>query len=399
MTTFLNLDIDKPIYWKFFRKHLLYSTLWILGIWILIFRGDSIFLAGIPEDLNWINNTVPFLYISVVIGVMIKTKWYYNLSIIFYPFLLIFWFIPKTVLNKGKVYLLSGYANLVFVRIKRFKSTIIHSTLMIGIILLLATTNSQIIRVVSMVYFSFVYYKVVIKYIKQSFQPAQIFGADIDKKLDGLIKSPEQSFSIIKSFEEVKADEKLPEEEKNNKRIERLIIVNSIVEFLGANLNNFKGKRAFVISWIYQLIGFVFITFTFYTFLNYQLFHAFPENYEITGEPNLFDLLYYTIKTVTFGNIESISPVGYIARTIEVLSFLTVGVFILIIVTSVIFSLRQDKINANIQKATEVCIAQNKYIAKHIQLTYNVDINTVLKEASSIRNSVENIRRSFERIL
>jgi hypothetical protein len=234
--------------------------------------------------------------------------------------------------------------------------------------------------------------------VKQSFQPAQLFGADIDKTLDQLIDSPEQSYKIIKSFEENKEDEKLPEDERNFKRVERLIIANSIVEFLGTNLSSFKGKRAFVISWIYQLIGFVFITFAFYTFLNFQLYHAFSDSFSVTVEPHFFDFLYYTIKTVTFGNIESLIPMSIVARIIEMLSFLTVGVFILIIVTSVIFSMRQDKINANIQKATKVCLAQNKYIVQHIQGKYNVDVNTVLNEVSSIRKSVENIRKSFERL-
>ncbi|MCZ4696406.1 hypothetical protein DWB61_17190 [Ancylomarina euxinus] len=352
-----------------------------------------------PEDLHWINNTIPFIYLSTVAIVMLKTKWYYNLSILFYPFLMIFWFIPKSVLNKGKIYLLSGYANLIFTRIKKYKSTFIHMILVSGTILLLSTTDYLYVKIFSMVYFAFIYYKIVIRYVKQSFQPAQIFGADIDKTLDQLIESPEQSYKMIKSFEENKEDEKLPEDERNFKRIKRLIIANSIVEFLGTNLTSFKGKRAFVVSWIYQLVGFVFITFTFYTFLNFQLYHTFPESFNVTGIPHFFDFIYYTIKTVTFGNIESIVPVGIIARVIEMLSFLTVGVFILIIVTSVIFSMRQDKINANIQKATQVCLAQNKYLVQHIQERYNVDINTVLNEASSIKESVENIRKTIERLL
>ncbi|HCE57944.1 MAG TPA: hypothetical protein DER09_09015 [Prolixibacteraceae bacterium] len=397
--TFINLDIEKPIHWKFLTKHIIYSLTWILSIWIIIFRGDYFLLKILPANLDWIVKIVPFTLIGLILVFMIKSKWYYNLSLIFYPLLLIFWFIPKTVLQKGKIYLLSGYVNFIYNRFKRFKSTLIHSSITILAILLLIVTDSDIVRICSMLYFSVFYYKVVIKYIRQSLQPVKLFGANVEKSLDELIKQPEKSYSIIKSFEETKGDEKLLEDELKLKRVERLIIANTLIEYLGANLSGFKGKRAFVISWIYQLIGFVIITVTYFTFINFELFIVDNSSFKVTSDPTLFDFFYYTVKTFIFSNIELILPVGVLARIIEIISFLTVGVFILIIVTSVIFSLRQDRINANIQKATEVCLAQNRFIAQHIKLKYQMDIETVLIEASSIRNSIENIKRTIEKIL
>ncbi|MBN2747633.1 MAG: hypothetical protein JXR34_12980 [Bacteroidales bacterium] len=398
-STFINLDIEKPIHWKFLTKHIIYSSIWILCVWIIIFRGDYFLLKVLPANLDWIVKIMPFTLIVLIIVFMIKSKWYYNLSLIFYPFLLIFWFTPKTILQKGKIYLLSSYVNFIYNRFKRFKSTIIHSSITIFAILLLVVTDSDIVRICSMLYFSIFYYKVVIKYLRQSLQPAKLFGANVEKSLDELIKQPEKSYSIIKSFEENKDDEKLKEDELKLKRVERLIIANTLIEYLGANLNGFKGKRAFVISWIYQLIGFVIITVTYFTFINFELFIIDNSSFKITLEPTLFDFFYYTIKTFIFSNIESILPVSIMARIIEIASFLTVGVFVLIIVTSVIFSLRQDRINANIQKATEVCLAQNKFIVQHIKLKYQMDIETVLIEAGSIRNSIENIKRAIEKIL
>ena len=250
-----------------------------------------------------------------------------------------------------------------------------------------------------MLYLSFFYYKIVVKYVNQSFQPAQLFGVNVEKSLDTIIKSPEKSYSIIKTYEENKGDDKLPEEERNIKRVERLIIVNSLIEYLGTNLNSFKGKRAFVISWIYQLIGFIILTLSYYTFINFELFNIDKSNFLTTIEPGVFDFLYYTIKTVTFSNIESIVPQSNFAKIIEIITFLNVGVFILIIVTSVIFSLKQDRINENIQKATEVCIAQNRFIARHIKIHYQMDIESIIIETISIKKSIENIKKVIEKLL
>jgi len=399
MTTFLNFDLDKPVQWKFFLRHLLYGAIWTLGIWVIIFRGDYTLFKNLPRDFEWVIKVVPFAFIALTLILMLKTKWYYNLVLVFYPLLILFWFLPKLVLNKGKVYLLSGYLNFLFLRIKKFKSTTLHFLLLSSVLLLLILTDSDIVRIGSMIYLSFFYYKIVVKYIKQSVQPAQLFGANVEKSLDNLIKEPEKSYSYIKNFEENKSDEKLPDEERKLKRVERLIIVNSIFEYLGTNLNSFKGKRAFVIAWIYQLIGFVILTFCYYTFMNFELFIIDKTNYSVTIEPTLFDFFYYTLKSITFSNIESIIPVSILARIIEILSFLTVGIFVLIIVTSVIFSIRQDRINDNIKKATEVCLSQTEFIAKHIKLQYSMDIASVFKEAKSIRESIENIKKVIERIL
>ncbi len=399
MKTFLNIDFNKPIYWKFLLLHILYSLLWLAGIWIIIFRGDILLLKKLPENYDWIITTIPVIFIVIVLLIFKKSKWYYNISLIFYPILLVFWFLPKIILNKGKIYLLAGYLNFIFIRIKRYKSTLINTILTTFLILLLIVTNSNIVRVSSMIYFSFFYFKIVMKYINQSFQPIQLFGVNIEKSLDMIIEKPEKSYSIIKNYEINKADEKLPEKEKNFKRVERLIIISSLIEHLGTNLNSFKGKKAFVISWIYQLIGFVLLTFIYYSFINFELYIIDSSSFKTTIEPSIFDFIYYTIKTITFSNIATIVPQSILARIIEIITFLTVGVFVLIIVTSVIFSLKQDRIHSNIQKATEVCIEQNKFIAEHIRTRYKMNIKTILAESSSIRKSVENIKKIFEELL
>lgn len=397
--TFISFDIDKPIHWKFLIKHITFSITWILCVWIIIFRGDYFLTDVLPKNYIWIIKIIPFTLIGIVLIFMIKSKWYYNLSFIFYPILLLFWFIPKTILKKGKIYLLSTYVDLIYTRFKRFKSTLIHISITVLTVLLLLVANSDIIRIWSMLYFSFFYYKIVVKYIRQSLQPAKLFGADIDKSLDFIIKQPEKSYAIIKSFEENKNDEKLVENEKTLKRVERLIIANSLIEYLGANLNGFKGKRAFVLSWLYQLIGFVIITVIYFTFLNFELYTVDNSSFNVTIETTLFDFFYYTVKTFIFANIETILPIGVIARIIEIISFLIVGVFILIIVVSVIFSLRQDKINENIQKATEACLAQNKFIVQLVKQKYQMDIETVLNEVGHIKYSIEKVKRTIEKIL
>ena len=398
MVTFLNLDIEKPVHWKFLIKHVLYSTIWILGVSILVFRVDFYLHHYLPDNLDWVIKIFPFIFLCFVFFLIFKTKWYYNLVLIFYPILVMIWFLPKMILHRGKIYLLSNYISYVFKRFKHFKRSVFHFGLFVVTIFILIITDSNIIRTLSMLIMTYFYYRYVIGYVKLSFRPAQLFGTAIDKSIGEYLESPTKKFSLVKTLEEQKSDKKLTEEEQKKKRLERLIIWNFVIESFSNNLNGFKGKKAFVISWIYQLIGFIAISLTFFTLINFELFLINNNHFTIIGNPKLFDFFYYTIKTITFNNIDNIMPLSSMAKIIEIFSFLTLGVFLLIFVTSVIFSLRQDRINENIKKATDLCIYQNEAIAEHIKLNYQTDITTVLNEAVNIRNSIENLKKVIEKI-
>ena len=144
---------------------------------------------------------------------------------------------------------------------------------------------------------------------------------------------------------------------------------------------------------IYQLTLFLTITVAFYTFVNFELFIINSNNYSIVGSPNSFDFFYYTIKSITFSNIETIQPISVIAKVIEILSFITLGIFSLIFVVSIIYSLRQEKFSENIKQAKDFCIAQDKIISNHIKEKYNTDIQTVINKSGKIKASLEILKK------
>ena len=396
MATFLNLDIKEPVPWKFLIMHFLMSLIWIVGLSIFIFRIDFYFHDYLQGNLLWIKRVIPFCYLLIVLFFMFRTRWYYNLVLLFYPFLVIFWFVPKLILARGKIYLFSKYISDIYVFFKKFKRNIIHFLVFIATIFLISITESITFRIFSMIIMSYFYYRFVFNYIKQSFSPPRLFGTDIEKAIEKYISSPESGIKIIKTIEDFKIDDKLTEADGNSVRLERLIWFSFIIVNFKDNFSGFKGKKAFLISWIYQLIGFFIITLIYFTFINFELFAVNKLNFTTFGAPKLFDFFYYTIKTITFGNITTITPLSIIAKLIEIMSFFTLGIFLLIIVVSSIYSLRQDKISENVKRAADLCIMQNTIIAEHIKNKYQTDIQTVLQESSNIKNSLNNLKKIIE---
>jgi hypothetical protein len=319
--TFLNIEIDKPIRWKFLLKHILFSLLWIIGLAIIIFRIDLYLTNFLSDEMQWITRIIPFLFIGIVILVMFLSKWYYNVALIFYPFLVIFWFIPKMILTRGKIFLLSSYLVSIINIIKRFKIRILQFGLFVLTLFLLLITNSNIIRIFSILVFSYFYYRYLFSYIRKSFNPPKLFGADIAEPIDEIITSSEKSMLLVKAIEEQKQDEKLSEDEKQKIKLNELIFLNFFVVFFKDYLSGFNVKKSFIISWVYQLIVFFLITLVFYTFVNFELFLIDNHNFMVNGNPSLFDFFYYTIKTIAFQNINSIIPLSVFAKISEILSF------------------------------------------------------------------------------
>lgn len=401
MSSFFNFNLGGRTPNKFKQKHFLFSILWLLIISTLIFRIDVYAINSLNPDFRWIVGLFPVILIALIIIIVFSQKWYYSLAAIFYPILIVFWFLPKNILDKGKVYLFSHYVDYIFTRCSNFKRTIIHYSLFCIVLMLLILTNDLLIKGFAILIISYFYLRFVYGYIKSSFQPAQMFGSSLETLLQEYLDGGESSNKkFIESItKEVKSDKNLSEEERKKKKLRDLIMWNFGLNYLSRNLNSFKGKKAYVLSWGLQLIFFLIISILYFTFLNYQLFQINPSSYIIQNQPNIFDFFYYTLKSITFNGIDNIKPNDMISKIIEITSYFVIGIFVLIIFASIIFSLSQAKIKENVILANKICQIQNQYLIHHIQNEFGMTIQSALKEFSDIQRAVNNLKKIIDKIL
>ena len=209
MATFLNLNLEGNTPLKFYRKHILFSLLWIFILGVFIFRIDSLIIGGF-NNLKPLISILPIFYIIFLVLFTISQKWY-SIAFLFYPILAVFWFIPKTILSKGKIYLFGHYVNNIYKKFTRLKLTLIHSVVLIVPFILILLSDSQWIRCIAVVSFSYFYIRSVYNYVYSSFKPAELFGVNLHDSLEDFIEKGKNNQSvIIKSYVNQKDDEKLP---------------------------------------------------------------------------------------------------------------------------------------------------------------------------------------------
>ena len=239
MSTFLNIDLTNKTPKKFIWKHFLFSLLWVLVVAVLLFRVDVFTVNLIAPEFQWLIGVLPLVLLVLTIVVILSQKWYYSLVTIFYPFLIIFWFLPKWILNKGKIYLFFGYLDYLYTRIKDFKRTIVRYSLFIVAILILLLSSHPYVKIIVICIMSFFYLRFVVKYLKSSFMPAQMFGDNIQVSLTIYLEEIEirQQKFIEQITSETSKDQKLTDEERKAKKLKSLIIWNYGLNFINQNLN------------------------------------------------------------------------------------------------------------------------------------------------------------------
>lgn len=399
MPSFLNLNLDGKINTNFLFKHILFSTFWILGILLLVFRLDILIVEKYSYSLNWLKVSIPTIYFCLLILLFFYLKWYYILAFFLYPFLMIFWFLPKTVLSIGKVYLFGSYLNFIFSRLVHFKLLIFNIFLFVFSFILLIMVKDNWTRWLSIITMSYFYLVYIYRFLRKSFKQPTLLGADIEGSIKKFIdnKSPENSF-VIKSYIIQKDDEKLQVLERREAQIRRTLMAKVVIEQLTNKLSGYRGRQAYLVSWIFGAIVFLVTSIIFFWFLNFQLFKIDPSNFTYKGTFPSFDFLYYTLKTITYGDIELINPISVLARISETTSFLTIGIFALVIVVSVFLSMKQDKVNENIKLTTDIFNSQNIILTKYMQDEFGMEINTAMSEIKNIDTSLKKLKEFIDKI-
>lgn len=395
MTTFLNIDFDEKLPLNYLQKHILYSFLWLVNFCILILRIDAYYLDKFYIYKHYFSFLMPLALILLNIFVMIKQKWYYNLALMFYPGLIIVWFLPKLILKNGKLYLLLYYIKSITSLLTRFKQVTVQFSIAFVLILLLNSTGNSYVRIISVFYFSFIFLKIMIRYIKGSYDEYNTKSTGKDNKsMDSLNK-----IDLTNSVESTKADEKLSQEEVRIDKIQTIVLWKSFLDYVIQNVNGTRGKRAFLIVWFFDYFLYLTLTLVFFTFINYQIFKIEPDNYLCTSKVNVFDFFYYTFKTITFSNIDYLKPLSTLARTVEILSYLILCFYFIIITASSIFSLNLTDYTKNMESIVTVCSRENDKLTEHLRANYNTDISNVLKEIETISNSTLKLKKTLERFL
>ena len=395
--TFINLNLDRKFNVNFVLKHFFFTAFWLLAICIFIFRIDEILLDNTQYEKY--DTYVPIAYIVALLIFLLFNRWYYIFAFFIYPILLVFWFIPKSILSVGKIYMFGNYINSIISWFHNLSSSIFNLIILICTVSLFFISNTpESIRLV-MLGASYFYFKYLFRLLRKAFKPPSIFGNPLEKTIKGLInrENKDDSF-LLKSFIINQEDQKLELEIRKEKQIRRVLMFNFCADLLKEKIIGHHGRQAYMISWLFGAFMFLIYSVLFFSFMNLELFKLDNLNFIYNGNYRTFDFFYYTLKTITFGDIEIVKPISIFARILEISCFFIIGIFLLIIFLSVILSMKQDRLNENLKLTTQLIDSESLVIKSYAESEFGEDLKSLAKDVKNIDDSIKNLKNFIEKL-
>lgn len=400
MPTFLNLNPNVKTPTGFLVKHLIFAFIWAICLAFFVFRLDVILLKGHPSELILTSTYFPLFYVVILLILLFNQKWYYSIAFMFYPVLVLFWFMPKTILFKGKLYLFISYITGLYLIFANFKRSI--STFCIfWIVLLLLFSGENWSRWVALAFLTYLFLAYFVRTIVKAFKRPGLFDSKIEEKIRNYIDGASESDSFkLHSYIHWDSEKNLEIEVQRTNQIQRILQANCVLTLLANKLKGSAGKRAFLLSNLLKLFIFFVITILFFWFANYQLYMINHTNFNYTGNnyPK-FDFFYYTVKTVVFGDIEFLKPISILARIAEIGCFAINGVLLLIIFVHIIHTMMQEKVEEDIELAETAINIEVIKIKEFLQSKFGLSIQTAIAQTSNSEESLRKLSNFINKII
>jgi hypothetical protein len=399
MPPFINIETKKAINKTYLLLHLYFAILWSLIIGVFIFRLDSQVINAYAPDQQWLLSLAPIFLIFFLLLSLTGFPWYFTLAFIFYIPLLLFWFIPKFLFQKGKFYLFIGYFNSVISRIRKWRSTILHTLIFIVIAMALSNVPSTPLRIIAVVVAGYVLLKYNYRYALSSFKPEGLLGIKVVKFL-----SPEKSskdkprFDTFERLMKTHEKEELSKEEIREKQMSQMVTVYLVIDAFKSNLAASKGGFAFLLYWVSTFLFSIFFTVLMIAFINYQLHLIDPSAFMVDRAVGFGEFVRYTGKCLTYGGIEEIKPMSSIAKGIEGATFFVVGIIYFMIFISFGFSYRSARINEEKEVVVKVLDNQLLEVNDYVAHKFGRGYEEIIQELEDIEESMAKIREIFKKL-
>lgn len=290
--------------------------------------------------------------------------------------------------------------NALYSYFKNIRLTLLHIFIFVLSTTLLFIAPEIWSRYLSILVLTYLYLFYAVSYLVKSFSPATLFGASVETMIQNLISNRKRKKNefIVTLAQPSKSEVDLPREQQIQAQALRLALVDFTIEYVSNQLNGFRGKRAFLIAQIFGIALFLLISLVYFWFTNFQLFKIDPTNFFVGGQDVFFDFFYYTFKTITFGDVDVIKPISILARIWEMGSFFCLGIVLIVFIMSLVLSLKQEKMTANLNLTKQLCDLENQQIREYALRELNLDITEATKNILKIKNSVEALKKILEKI-
>lgn len=356
---------------------------------VFVFDIDNyLFQLYLPEFI-WILKYKFLILLVLLLGSLIlfggKNLLLWFIYIIFYPFILLFWEIPKKLYEMGSWNIAIAVINVFITFFRNLKyHFLISSFFIISAVLILTTRN------IFLVYISIflIITLLVIIFIDRFvfiFKPTliyQIHSKIVSKSLDFAKKT----WVVDNELKGLSMGEMSEGQlQKWSTNLQFVVVINKVCYFLSSKLKDYQKSNINIFFITLNVIIILIFTIFSFTLINYGLYNIHPDYYIVNVvNHKFFNFFYYSFNAIHFNSISEIIPSSNFSRLLFILeqffAFVLIGIFL-----TLFFSTKSQKESSEIDDVVEKIKEQGNQMGIFIQTEYNLSVDDAVNELEKLK--------------
>lgn len=306
--------------------------------------------------------------------------------VLFYPFLQVFWKLPRYIIIRQKWVLAVAILNLSLAWFQSLKyNSAILSLWLISFVVAIYSSNTTVVTIAAVllaILISIVFINKFISVFRYS-SISRNFGAALTE-LQSKLESPLE--------EEIR---NLPAADANPKQLEKRIsslqghvLMNRLCLFAARRVRDYENSGAPVIGSVIRVLSLIAAVIATFAAINFALFTVDPHNFEFSRQPSFFTFIYYSFNNFVFSSIKDFEPntgIAQFASMAERILALLTGA----ILAALILSVQSARYSQELNKIIILMEEAGKKVERFIAEQYHVsDIEAAMAELEKFKSSM-----------
>ncbi|MDP3149296.1 MAG: hypothetical protein Q8N83_09240 [Ignavibacteria bacterium] len=382
----------KEAKWVVGLREIIGGILWsFLIVKIFFFDIDIFFINAINPSWVVILNYKFFINLGIlsILWITLGNDKFLKLisTILFFPWILLFWRIPK-IFWKSKSWIgVFASIGIVFTFFSTLKTNFMNFTVISFSVLVVWISYSQPLLIIAMIFlFLYLIYHYA-KRFKYAFKPSHIFTiqSEVINRYWSNIKDYFKLAEDIKAadFDNMSAIQK----EKWCNNLQYLLIVNRLFFFITSKLRKFQKSRLNIIYYFVSMFFTLIVTVIIFSLQNFALFKIDPNSFNALPKGNFFFFIYYSFNTLFTNSINDFYPISDFARFLN--SFETFFSFLFVAIVFFLFTtIIRDKHNEEITSVIETMTKKGHELEGLISVEYNMELLQAIRLVEEIKGNL-----------
>lgn len=386
-------DFAKRRKWQRYRTYLLdpVSVLIWLYIFLQLFVFDvdsSVLNAIVPghPDLKYYKIVIVVIVATVIVTLW-KKIWVPALYIAFFPLVLIFWKLPRSIYKHKSAPLGLAVVNLissVFIDLKW--NTIAFAIWFVSMVVVL-TIHVQFLVSISMALLFVALIRSYFRTFKYSFIPSRFVS--LQRKLIGAVSKSPFLTDSVKIDDELVSDEvqvfSKSQLVKFTNNLGLAVLYNRAVYFWAHQLDEYcDGQLPTVFSALSYFWLFLFSVLTF-SLINIGLLHVDATSFTYVSPPSIIEMIHYSVVSFASSSIPQVASSSALAQSIQIAEEILGPVLGITLFANVIYKVREKRQQGDLKQISQEIRQRGKVLSQDFETNYHITVREAITKLQELR--------------